>query len=65
MAGERGRDITSGTRSAHYCYVGIVFGRQDAGGRIALEVKVRALLAERRQHIGYEKKIIAEVSACP
>lgn len=30
----------------------------------SLEVKVRALLAERRQHIGYEKELVAAVSAC-
>ncbi|GGU54041.1 hypothetical protein GCM10009504_08690 [Pseudomonas laurentiana] len=29
-----------------------------------LEVKVRALLAERRQRIGYEKQLIAAASAC-
>lgn len=29
-----------------------------------LEVKVRALLAERRQRIGYEKQLEAAVSAC-
>lgn len=30
----------------------------------SLEVKVRALLAERRQHIGYEKELVAAVSVC-
>ena len=30
----------------------------------ALEVKVRALLAERRQRIGYERELVASVSAC-
>lgn len=30
----------------------------------SLEVKVRALLAERRQRIGYEKQLEASVSAC-
>ena len=30
----------------------------------SLEVKVRALLAERRQRIGYEKLLEAAVSAC-
>lgn len=30
----------------------------------SLEVKVRALLAERRQRIGYEKQIRAAISAC-
>lgn len=30
----------------------------------SLEVKVRALLAERRQRIGYEKKLQAAVVAC-
>jgi len=30
----------------------------------SLEVKVRALLAERRQHIGYEKELVAAVGAC-
>lgn len=30
----------------------------------SLEVKVRALLAERRQRIGYEKQLLAAVSAC-
>lgn len=30
----------------------------------SLEVKVRALLAERRQRIGYEKQLEAVVSAC-
>ncbi|MGR3991672.1 hypothetical protein [Pseudomonas sp. 1121_17] len=29
-----------------------------------LEVKVRALLAERRQRIGYEKQLVAGISAC-
>ncbi|MBF8773876.1 hypothetical protein [Pseudomonas fulva] len=29
-----------------------------------LEVKVRALLAERRQRIGYEKELLAAVKAC-
>ncbi|HAB02906.1 MAG TPA: hypothetical protein DCE25_08245 [Pseudomonas sp.] len=29
-----------------------------------LEVKVRALLAERHQRIGYEKQLAASVSAC-
>ncbi|MGV2835354.1 hypothetical protein [Pseudomonas shirazensis] len=29
-----------------------------------LEVKVRALLAERRQRIGYEKELSAAVAAC-
>lgn len=30
----------------------------------SLEVKVRALLAERRQRIGYERQLVAAVSAC-
>lgn len=30
----------------------------------SLEVKVRALLAERRQRIGYEKQLEAAVEAC-
>lgn len=30
----------------------------------SLEVKVRALLAERRQRIGYEKQVQAALSAC-
>ncbi|UHH28281.1 hypothetical protein LUW10_20705 [Pseudomonas veronii] len=30
----------------------------------SLEVKVRALLAERRQRIGYERQLIAAVSSC-
>ncbi|MBH3451312.1 hypothetical protein I5S84_20990 [Pseudomonas putida] len=30
----------------------------------SLEVKVRALLAERRQRIGYEREINAAVAAC-
>lgn len=30
----------------------------------SLEVKVRALLAERRQRIGYERLLDAEVGAC-
>ncbi|AHZ77266.1 hypothetical protein DW66_2755 [Pseudomonas putida] len=30
----------------------------------SLEVKVRALLAERRQRIGYEKQLEAAVRAC-
>jgi hypothetical protein len=29
-----------------------------------LEVKARALLAERRQRIGYEKQLVAAVGAC-
>ncbi|UVE48699.1 hypothetical protein KS461_10165 [Pseudomonas chlororaphis] len=29
-----------------------------------LEQKVRALLAERRQRIGYERQLLASVSAC-
>jgi len=29
-----------------------------------LEVKVRALLAERRQRMGYERELVAAVSAC-
>lgn len=29
-----------------------------------LEVKVRALLAERRQRIGYERQLVAAVNAC-
>ncbi|MFL1502091.1 hypothetical protein ACI77N_12975 [Pseudomonas sp. S191] len=29
-----------------------------------LEVKVRALLAERRQRIGYERQLVAAMSAC-
>ncbi|MBP2091665.1 hypothetical protein J3A69_001779 [Pseudomonas putida] len=29
-----------------------------------LEVKIRALLAERRQRLGYEKELLAVVSAC-
>lgn len=30
----------------------------------SLQVKVRALLAERRQRIGYEKQLAAAVGAC-
>ena len=30
----------------------------------SLEQKVRALLAERPQHIGYEKELVAAVGAC-
>ncbi|MFJ2364787.1 hypothetical protein ACIPIN_14015 [Pseudomonas sp. NPDC087697] len=30
----------------------------------SLEVKVRALLAERRQRIGYERELIAAADAC-
>nr|WP_256326774.1 hypothetical protein [Pseudomonas sp. UC 17F4] len=30
----------------------------------SLEVKVRALLAERRQRIGYERRLVASVKAC-
>ncbi|WP_055134605.1 hypothetical protein [Pseudomonas mediterranea] len=30
----------------------------------SLEVKVRALLAERRQRIGYERKLLAATAAC-
>lgn len=30
----------------------------------SLEMKVRALLAERRQRIGFEKELIAAVAAC-
>ncbi|MFZ5938871.1 hypothetical protein BGP84_06760 [Pseudomonas putida] len=30
----------------------------------SLEVKVRALLAERRQRIGYERQLVAATSAC-
>lgn len=30
----------------------------------SLEVKVRALLAERRQRIGYERELVAAVTAC-
>lgn len=30
----------------------------------SLEVKVRALLAERRQRLGYEKELVAAVDAC-
>jgi hypothetical protein len=30
----------------------------------SLEVKVRALLAERRQRIGYEKQLVAAAGAC-
>lgn len=30
----------------------------------SLEVKVRALLAERRQRMGYEREIVAAVYAC-
>ena len=30
----------------------------------SLEVKVRALLAERRQRIGYERELMAAVGAC-
>ncbi|MFG0820310.1 hypothetical protein ACF8QE_12660 [Pseudomonas sp. GLN_3] len=30
----------------------------------SLEVRVRALLAERRQRIGYEKELEAAISAC-
>lgn len=30
----------------------------------SLEVKVRALLAERRQRAGYEKQLLAAASAC-
>ncbi|MNJ65981.1 hypothetical protein D3C77_620230 [compost metagenome] len=30
----------------------------------SLEVKVRALLAERRQRMGYERQLAAAISAC-
>ncbi|MDT3720365.1 hypothetical protein [Pseudomonas oryzihabitans] len=30
----------------------------------SLEVKVRALLAERRQRIGYERELVAAVASC-
>lgn len=30
----------------------------------SLEVKVRALLAERRQRIGYERELVAAVTSC-
>lgn len=30
----------------------------------SLEVKVRALLAERRQRMGYERKLVAAAAAC-
>ena len=30
----------------------------------SLEVKVRALLAERRQRIGYERELVATVASC-
>lgn len=30
----------------------------------SLEVKVRALLAERRQRMGYERELVAAVDAC-
>lgn len=30
----------------------------------SLELKVRALLAERRQRIGYERQLVAAVSSC-
>lgn len=30
----------------------------------SLEVKVRALLAERRERIGYERELVAAVEAC-
>ncbi|WP_312375044.1 hypothetical protein [Pseudomonas oryzihabitans] len=30
----------------------------------SLEVKVRALLAERRQRIGYERELLAAISGC-
>lgn len=30
----------------------------------SLEVKVRALLAERRQRIGYERELVAGVASC-
>jgi hypothetical protein len=30
----------------------------------SLEVKVRALLAERRQRLGYERELLASLSAC-
>lgn len=30
----------------------------------SLEVKVRALLAERRQRIGYEREVVAAIKAC-
>lgn len=30
----------------------------------SLEVKLRSLLAERRQRIGYEKQLIAVITAC-
>lgn len=30
----------------------------------SLEVKVRALLAERRQRIGYERELVAAIKAC-
>lgn len=33
-------------------------------GEDSLELKVRALLAERRQRIGYERQLKAAISAC-
>ncbi|WP_371039855.1 hypothetical protein [Pseudomonas putida] len=30
----------------------------------SLEVKVRALLAERRQRVGYERQLVASIKAC-
>ncbi|WP_236208995.1 hypothetical protein [Pseudomonas tohonis] len=33
-------------------------------GGDSLEVKVRALLAERRQRIGYERELLAAMQAC-
>lgn len=39
-------------------------GRASLRKTDSLEVKVRALLAERRQRIGYEKQLEAANSAC-
>lgn len=37
---------------------------EDLKGSDSLEVKVRALLAERRQRIGYERELLAANEAC-
>ena len=40
------------------------FAAQNLKKSDSLEVKVRALLAERRQHLGYERELLAAVKAC-
>jgi len=43
---------------------GPVFAAAGLKKADSLEEKVRALLAERRQRIGYEKELVAAVGAC-